>query len=291
MGRLGKLSRLLHKHLGASGTFIGLEDHSTAFGQITEAEVDFYHLQAIRANSKIGGIIGGEQVEHSLGLKFYYDYFRKNNLDAFYFPFVVNELPDFRQWLDSCRFKDKFYGFSITMPYKKSFIRKTINLYIPNRDFYLNTDQEAFYKALDANFITLKDTILVVGSGAMAKTALSVFKGFQNLTLTCRNISSGQILTEKFNCDFLKISQAKNQSFDLLINCTALGMNGEDFIQETGICNFKKVIDLPYHEGDTKLIEFCKNHEIPFIDGKQFWQWQAKRQLEEFMKEIKRMSF
>jgi len=64
-------------------------------------------------------------------------------------------------------------------------------------------------------------------------------------------------------------------------------MKGEDFIQEIGIKNFKKVIDLPYQEKDTELIEFCQQNNLPYIDGKQFWQWQTERQLNKFLTEIK----
>ncbi|MCF7793557.1 MAG: type I 3-dehydroquinate dehydratase [Candidatus Cloacimonetes bacterium] len=287
LGNRGKISRLLHKHLGAKGTFIGLENNQTALGQILDSDVDLYNLHKITPNSKIGGIIGGKQIEHSLGLKFYNDYFQKNKLDAYYFPFETDGINDFLRWLENCRFFNKFFGFSVTMPFKKSIIRQPINLYIPNRDFYLNTDQEAFYKILDMDFVTIADKVLIFGSGAMARTALNSLNGFSNIFISGRNVSEGHILAEKFNCDFLKIEEAKKLSFDLLINCAPIGMKDEDFSKETGISKFRKVIDLPYQIEDTKLIEFCKKKEIPCVDGKQFWKWQAERQLQEFAKEIK----
>lgn len=34
------------------------------------------------------------------------------------------------------------------------------------------------------------------------------------------------------------------------------------------------------------LIQICKKEKRKFVDGKMFWNWQAEKQLEEFIKEI-----
>ncbi len=48
-----------------------------------------------------------------------------------------------------------------------------------------------------------------------------------------------------------------------------------------------KVIDLPYGGKKTPLIQNCVKNNIPFVDGKLFWSWQAEKQLKEFLKYIK----
>ncbi|HHE39290.1 MAG TPA: type I 3-dehydroquinate dehydratase, partial [Candidatus Cloacimonetes bacterium] len=116
MGKLGKISRLLFQQFGAVGTFVGLDFFPTANGQLTIKEVEKYYLQKISKSTKIGGIVGGKQVEKSLGIFFYNDYFRKNKIDAVYLPFVVEDLNDFWKWMEKSRID--FYGFSITMPFK-----------------------------------------------------------------------------------------------------------------------------------------------------------------------------
>jgi 3-dehydroquinate dehydratase/shikimate dehydrogenase len=286
MGILGKISRLLHKHLGATGTFVGLQNKPTASGQIYEYDVDLYNLRTHTATTKIGGIIGGKQVEHSLGLQFYNEFFLKNNLEAAYFPFAVQNIEDFKFWLENCSFRDRIYGFSVTMPFKSSFQNKPINLFIPNRALYSNTDQEALQRIVKTNFLMPDDRILIFGTGAMAAIFLSLLQEFSQVSVSGRNEHSGNELAKIYSSKFLNINEVKKCTFDVLVNCTPLGMNGEDFIVETGIRTFKKVIDLPYHHSDTKLIRFCKQNKLPFIDGKQFWQWQSAKQLAEFVREI-----
>ncbi len=285
MGKLGRISRLLHKHLGAEGTFIGLNDHQTALGQLTENDLEIYNLDSLTADSKIGGIVGGIQVFDSLGLGFYNDYFQQNDLDAVYLPFAVENLADFLKWINTCHFKNKFYGFSVTMPFKQKFTSdgEAYNLFLPRKNRYLNTDQDAYKAAIKFLEIAKNERILVFGSGGSAQSALRELAGFPNVFVCARSALNLP--------KYISPVEAGNQSFDLLINCTPIGMKGEDFSAETGIVNFGKVIDLPYRQKDTKLVEFCKNHEIPFVDGRQFWQWQAERQLEEFTNEIKRIVF
>lgn len=289
MGKKGKICRLLHKHLGAEATIIGLENNETGSGQIFSNDVDLYNLQSISSNSKIGGIIGGKQVARSLGLKFYNSHFQKNQLDSFYFPFETDHVSDLLLWLKKCSFSDRIHGFSITMPFKTSFIGNPINLYILRKNLYFDTDREAFLKAIEKISVSTGDRILIYGSGAMAETALQVLKDFSHLMISCRNKVTSNFLADKYRCQFQNIEDVRKTEFDLLINCTPIGMNGEDFLVETGISQFLKVIDLPYCDGETKLIEFCRQKALPCIDGKQFWQWQAERQLTEFTREIQKI--
>jgi len=285
MGKLGKISRLLYKYLSAAGTFIGLDAMPTATGQISAKEVEFYSFYKISNLSKLGGIIGGRQIGNSLGLRFYNDFFKQTGRDAFYFPFVVDEIVDFKNWFKNCTFKDKLYGFSVTMPFKRhiSPSNQPINLFLPKSESYINTDLIAFKKAIEKLEIDFETNILIFGNGGSAKTASEVLKNHKNVRI-CARKEKGNFNTER---EIISIEKAQKMEFDLLINCAPIGMNEEDFIKETGITNFNKVIDLPYQIESTKLIQYCLNNSIPNIDGKQFWQWQAEKQLEEFKKEIK----
>ncbi|RLC46274.1 MAG: hypothetical protein DRI23_12550, partial [Candidatus Cloacimonadota bacterium] len=158
-----------------------------------------------------------------------------------------------------------------------------INLLLPKSKAYHNTDLIAFKKAIEKLEIDFETNILIFGNGGSAKTASEVLKNHKNVRICARKEKSN------FNTEieFISIEKAQKMEFDLLINCTPIGMNEEDFIKETGITNFNKVIDLPYQTESTKLIQYCLNNSIPNIDGKQFWQWQAEKQVEEFEKEIK----
>ncbi|MDO9578141.1 MAG: type I 3-dehydroquinate dehydratase [Candidatus Cloacimonadales bacterium] len=287
MGRLGFLSRLLHLHLGAVGTFFGLEAAPTANGQFFESDLLKFNLRQNTRRTLLGGIIGGKQVYGSLGLEFYNNYFRQNDIDAVYLPFAVDDLSDFFEWFEASHFKDRFYGFSITMPFKQKFTKQeTINLFLPNQNRFLNTDKSAFQKTIDHGFVQQTDSILIVGSGATARVALEVYGLFPNVEISCRNDQDGMKLTHEFNRELIPFVHLAGKEFDLIVNCTTIGMAGENFLELTNLKSFKKAIDLPYREENTLLTEHCLQKSLPCVDGKMFWQWQAEEQLAEFLEEI-----
>jgi len=290
MGKLGKISRLLYPFSGSIGTYVGLSEFPTAKGQITIAESEKFNLKNINTNTKIGGIIGGKQVEKSLGLEFYNKYFRKNNINAVYLPFVVNDFNDFWDWFEMSKKKYKFYGLTFTMPFKTIIAKKlqfhlpTANLYLPTKKGIFNTDAVAFQKSIQYLKIKNSDKILIFGTGSTAETALFSLNKFNNIAISGRNMKIGKWLAAKYNREFIFLKNIVNISFDLVINCTPIGMNNEHFFESTNLQFPSKIIDLPYSDKKTPLIQKCEQEKIPFVDGKTFWKWQAEIQLKKFMK-------
>ncbi|MBC8385212.1 MAG: type I 3-dehydroquinate dehydratase [Candidatus Cloacimonetes bacterium] len=306
LGKLGKFSRLIYQQLGAVGTFIGLVLFPTATGQLNIDEAKKYGMQNISQETKIGGIIGGKQVKKSLGISFYNEYFRKNKIDAVYLPFVVEDFEDFWFWIENSNID--FYGFSITMPFKReagerkretgksgffAFHRDSqkkefsaVNLYLPKTNEFLNTDFNAFQKAFDYLQIKEKDKILIYGSGGTAETALYVLQDFFNVSVSSRNEKAGKELAAKYSVKFKSQGILCRDNFDLVINCTPVGMNNEDLLAILNIQLHAKIIDLPYSNQETPLIQKSEKDKIPFVDGKMFWKWQAEKQLKEFAAQI-----
>ena len=288
MGKLGKISRILFKHLGAEATFIGLPDNPTAEGQLTPEESDLFRLQSISNKTQIGGIIGGKQVIHSLGIKYYNDLFTKEKLDAGYLPFVTDDIDDLWNWLNKADIM--FYGFSITMPFKKMIGSKkqlsAVNLFLPKTDEMLNTDLTAFQKSIEILKIKKEESILIIGSGATAEIALTVFQTFDNITISSRNEISGKELAEENNREFIQLQFIENCKYDLIINCTPIGTKNEDLIKLFNLKLPKKVIELAYTQKSTLLITRCIENEINYIDGKNFWRLQAKVQQQKFITAI-----
>ncbi len=293
IGKLGKISRILYKFLGAEGTYIGLENYPTATEQITENEAKQYNLTKISRDTQIGGAVGGEQVENSLGLTFYNQYFQSQKIDAIYLPFVVKDFNDFWKWFKTCKFKNRIYGFSVTMPFKKkSEFRNqnsedkkfpVINLYLPKSDEVFNTDVIAFKNAIKYLNIKKNEKILIYGTGATAETALMSFMDFENTYLSGRNMAKGKELTSRYLRTFIHENSVNQRGFAVIINCTPIGTNNEDFLKITKLSLLKKVIDLPYTEKNTLLINYCIENEIEYVDGEKFWKWQAEIQLEKFI--------
>jgi len=285
MGKLGKISRILFKHSGAVATFIGLPDNPTAQGQLTPEEAEFFKLRIISNKTQIGGIIGGEQVEHSLGIKYYNDLFTKEELDAVYLPFATNDIDDLWNWINIADIN--FYGFSITMPFKKTFGAKNklsvVNLSLPKTSEMLNTDLIAFQQSIEILKIKKEESILIIGSGATAEIALKAFQTFDNITISSRNKISGKKLVKENNREFIQLKLITNHNYDVIINCTPLGTKNEDLIKMFNLELPKKVIELPYIQKNTLLINRCIENEIDHIDGKRFWILQAKVQQQKFI--------
>ncbi|MCK5051605.1 MAG: type I 3-dehydroquinate dehydratase [Candidatus Cloacimonetes bacterium] len=285
MGKLGKISRILFRYLDADATFIGLPNNPTAKGQLTTEEAEFFKLNSISQKTQIGGIIGGNQVEYSLGIKYYNDLFTKEKLDALYLPFVTDDVDDMWNWINKANIN--FYGFSITMPFKKIIGAKkqlsAVNLFLPKTSEMLNTDLTAFQKSIEILKIKKAESILIIGSGATAEIALRAFQTFDNITISSRNEFSGNKLAKENNKEFTQLKLLKNCRYDLIINCTPLGTKNEDIIELLKLKLPKKVIELPYKQKNTLLINRCIENEIDYIDGKRFWILQAKVQQQKFI--------
>ncbi len=288
MGKLGKISRILFKHLGADATFIGLTSNPTADGQLTPEEAEFFHLNSISKKTQIGGIIGGEQVIHSLGIKYYNDLFIKEKLDAVYLPLATDDIHDLWNWINNADID--FYGFSITMPFKKLIGAKNqlsaVNLFLPKTNEMLNTDLIAFQESIEILKIKKADTILIIGSGATAEIALKAFQIFDNITISTRNEIFGKKLAKENNREFIQLKLLTNRKYDLIVNCTPIGTKNEDLIKMFNLELPKKVIELPYIQKNTLLINRCIENEIDHIDGKRFWILQAKIQQQKFIMAI-----
>jgi len=269
-GKLSLISRILYQHLGSVATYYGRQGALTAQNQITQHDVQMFNLVHIDAEARIGGVVGGSQVKNSLGLDFYNTYFRLHRKNAVYLPFAIEDCADFIEFIKKTSLP--LLGFSITMPFKEEITKHIqtadpmINLWLPRTGQTFNTDANALIEAFKLLNITLQTHILLLGNGAMARLV-------RQLLPNNRFLGDGQDNT-KFTADVC------------LINATPLGHRGEDVLVHYQLPPFNKVIDLPYTNSDTKLIAYCKKHNIIYIDGKTFWKMQAKVQLQLFLGEL-----
>jgi len=288
LGELSRQSRILYKHLGATGTFVGLNNDKVFEDQLSVSEACQYNLASITNKTKVTGIIGGKQIYESLGLKLYNEFFQKRNLNAVYIPFHVKDFRDFWKWSLTC--KEYIVGYSITMPHKKEVSNllnnKTFitNLYISTDNQVFNTDLIAFEKSISHLKPQENSKILILGTGSTAETALMAFKEFKHVHISGRNFSSGKLLAKKYGRSFVDLSNLSTLKFKILVNCTPLGMASENPLLIFNISCPQQVIDLPYCSVTTPLIEKCINKNIQYVDGKMFWLWQAEYQIDEFSK-------
>jgi 3-dehydroquinate dehydratase type I len=276
MGKLGKISRLLFPFYSI-GTYVGISENQTANGQIFLNDVKTFNLKKINNKFCVGGLIGGNQVYHSLGLEFYNHYFKTQNLHAIYLPFEVDNFSDFSNFINK-NFPSQCYGFSVTMPHKitaaQNSYLEVVNL-ITNTGVF-NTDVIAMKKSLEYLKISQQDRILIIGTGAMAKITFNLLKNYTNIYVTGKNIQEKEIPMTFRKITLTKINKIQ---FDCIINCTPIGLQGENFIEYFNLKYPTKIIDLPYSKKDNVL----SNN---YISGKQFWKWQSEKQLDIFKKNI-----
>jgi len=327
-------SRILYKQLGFTATYFGKKGFETSPGQLVEEDVLKFNILNLNNDTSIGGIIGGKQILSSLGLTFYNNYFQNNNKNAVYLPFIIDntfELDFFLNKITSKKqnVKEKrlhnwdnfnFYGFSITMPYKEEITKllkidnKIINLWVPKLNKIYMTDEDAFIKSFIKLQISQKTIIIIIGSGAMAKTALKILSNnkiymINRNTISKKNIVNEQRCIDENNSTFNTYISKINQNIDTnsscselnykfkdtnnicIINTTPIGMNMENFLEVFPLSNFDKVIDLPYTYSNktTPLTQFCIDNNIPVVDGIEFWYYQAKQQLEIFLSQIEKL--
>lgn len=317
-GMLGKLFRIIRYLKGFKGSYVSLGSFKTAKEQLTFDDMGIFSQLCIEQETIIGGIIGKEDLVYkSLGLQYYNRLFKDNEINGVYLPFPVEDQEDFFNWLEIIQHINKLYGFSITMPLKNNLsnrfrnVRKPVNLMsvlsnktqnierhihnnntidsqLPynNPELFFNTDQYAMRRSFEALNVRAEERIIIFGYGGTAETALMVSVSFKNVYLTGRNLVKGSIVAKKYGRRFIEIERLSEMSFDLIINCSPLGRRNEDFMRATGLNGFKKTIDLPYINGSTPLIQYCRGQKIPYVSGKLFWQWQSINQEKVFIDNI-----
>lgn len=290
-GFFSMISRILYKHLGFIGTYVGCPSYLTAQGQMDLEEAKRYNLDVIDETYILGGLIGGKQVYQSRGLIHYNNYFRENNYPAIYLPLCLDKPEDILELLKYKQFK--FYGFSLTMPHKKTIpalldFHRISNLYILENGSFFNTDSIALNKAIEYLKIPKGTNVLIIGSGATATMAIETLQDNFNISLYSRNSFQASRLSLKYKLINLQLADLEKRNFTVLINCTPIGMNFENLMDTYPIKKPEYVIDLPYSNDNTPLIQYCKNNNIPYVDGNKFWLWQSENQMEMFLEIIER---
>ncbi len=131
-------------------------------------------------------------------------------------------------------------GCAISMPYKEDVIAlvdrmdasasaiDSVNT-IVNDDGVLtayNTDYSAIAQLIARNALDPASTVLLRGSGGMAKATAAAFRdaGFTDVTIVARNETAGRALADLYG--FAWVDDAADLLADVLVNVTPIGMAG-----------------------------------------------------------------
>lgn len=243
--------------------------------------------------TKITGILG-HPVAHSKSPELHNGWYQKQNLDFDYQSFDVpsTKLAQFFSELPN-----NLRGLSITVPHKEN-VRQFLsteseavqtigacNTIIRNLETGSlhgeNTDWQGWLAAIkQQSSINLSTaTILVIGAGGAAKAILYALKqaDASSVSITNRTFAKAVQLAKQFQFKAQSLSEINNQ-FELIINCTSLGLKADDPspVPQELITQQTTISDLIYTP--TKLEQICQEQGATYINGYHMLLEQAKLQ-------------
>jgi shikimate dehydrogenase len=132
-----------------------------------------------------------------------------------------------------------------------------------------NTDAPGLIEALP--LAPEGKTALVLGAGGSARAAVWALRnaGAEQVRVWNRTPERAAALCEELGC----APTADVEPADLLVNCTAAGMDGrtDEFkdlpLKADEVTMFRCVVDLAYTHADTSLVRAARRHGLPVADG------------------------
>lgn len=191
-------------------------------------------------------------------------------------------------------------GCSVSMPFKEAVIPlvdemeesaaaiESVNT-IVNDNGHLtasNTDYEAVAELLQRHRVDPASSVLVRGSGGMAKAVVAAFRGagFDDLTVLARNTTAGPALAEKYGYRWIAEDPAPGAA--VIVNVTPLGMNGPDAdalsFSPEAIAAAQVVFDVVAFPAETPLIRAGRDAGKRLITGAEVVALQAARQFQRY---------
>jgi len=294
MGEKGEISRVLCLKYGSVFTYSFLEGHiASAPGQIEASFLkNIYRIDKINKKTKIYGLIG-KNIINSNSKFIHNDYFAKSRINACFLNFKIDNSKELKEFIENFR-NFGFFGAAVTIPYKEKIMPfldsldetaqkigavNTIKV-VSGRLVGFNTDYLGAIKAMEEQTKLSNKKILVLGSGGATRAiiyGLSLKNCF--VSIAGRNTRKVKKLAQEFDCKPIKMEQAKIYSYkyDILINCTSVGMNEDKTLLENFVKN-QVVMDIVYSPLETKLIRLAKKIGCKTITGDRMLDLQAVEQ-------------
>ena len=236
----------------------------------------------------------------NLGTRFHNFLYDELGLNFVYKAFTTEDLEGAVRGIRALNFR----GCSVSMPFKEAIIEfvdvmapsalaiESVNTVVNDGGVLTasNTDFEAVLSLLGERGIDTSLTVLLRGSGGMAKAVAAAFKraGFSAVTIQARNVAAGQALATKLGFDFIADAElATNpQNFDVLVNVTPIGMTGANeselaFSPEL-IEQARVVFDVVAFPSETPLIAAARAADKTVITGAEVIALQAALQFEAY---------
>jgi shikimate dehydrogenase len=307
MGELGTVSRLWGAVLGNAWTFVSPSvSCNTAPGQVSlQSALADFSLPEKSASARLVGLVGYPVIQsngwqlHNRLLKYKKHQLKDTQIqpkDFLYVNFPVQNFQDF--WV---KWKNFVFGLSITLPHKQSVIshlsitsEEIKNSGVCNTLFQAeagwsgrNTDLLAIEKLLEPYKKQVKVGVLIVGTGATAKSSIVAVKrlGVKNIILTGSNLLRGKKLAQLLSIQFLQENKLESVEVGCIIQTTSVGMFPKIDDLPPGTKLFTKnmvVLDVIYNPVQTKFLQLAQNKKCIIISGREMFLLKATYQFEIF---------
>ncbi|MBA4017843.1 MAG: shikimate dehydrogenase [Pirellula sp.] len=302
MGDLGAASRILMARYGAPFTYAAeSEEAAVAPGQIAFRTLrDLYRYESIGPATQFYCVIG-DPIGHSKSPLIHNAALSALGLDGCYVPFRV-PATELDRFLSAAR-EFGIRGVSITIPHKEASLTHAtqldpaaaaigaVNTLVFTADGLThgyNTDEPGAMESLEA---ALGEPLagkraLVLGAGGAAKgIAYGLMRRGALTTVTNRNSNRGEELAAALGCCFVAWDDRCNIPYDVLINCTPLGMypNVEDSpFPQVAFQPRAVVFDTVYNPAETRLLREAKEQGCRTVVGTEMFLRQAAWQFRYF---------
>lgn len=270
MGETGTVTRLRQAILGNEFTF-GYVGEPTAPGQLSADD-----MEALGDDCKIVGITGFP-LAHTLSPAMQNSAIMSAGINATYLKFPSESI----SCIGDVMIGYDVRGMNVTIPHKSSVIEEMDSLSktadtigavntIINRNGTLigdNTDSKGVQFAFRDHVPDKGSKALIMGSGGAARaTVHAMLEMGCEVTVSGRNQTTVNGIVKDFS--ITGTSKAESKGFDIVINCTPIGMeSGGEYPAEL-VLNEKQIVFDAVYNRVTPLVELAHREGCTVLDGK-----------------------
>ncbi|MGC4120034.1 MAG: type I 3-dehydroquinate dehydratase [Myxococcales bacterium] len=261
MGDAGLLSRLMPHRFGSPWSYVASDaGNTTAPGQVTVSRARGLRAHEAHRLTPMG-VIGGPQVLYSNGQRAYNAYFAAERLPFHYLP-IVSSRPQVLDLLEALGFA----GVAVTMPAKIAFMPHVHELdaaakaagalntvrFQGGRRFGLNTDLPSLASLLP--HARPEGQALVLGAGGAARAAVCALRSLGWEVLVANRTHEHAVALEPLHARAVHLADLDRESFDVLVNATPVGSDGESDPAPGIPLKGRTVLDVVMHAATTPLM-------------------------------------
>jgi len=256
-------------------------ENATAPGQAPLNEmINLYRANRITGRTRVFGVIGNP-ISHSLSPQLQNAGFDARGIDALYLPFLVRDLKDFCNSIETLRMK----GFSVTLPHKQAILRylddcdelaasigavNTVSVRANGKLFGYNTDYVGVLRALERRMPLRGSRVLILGAGGVARAVVfALSRAGASVGICARRPARAAALARAAGAETVMRKHLGSEFFDAIVNATPVGMCPEMGRSplEASELNCRLVFDTIYRPRVTKLMQLAARRGIETVSG------------------------